>query len=255
MTLRKIKLSPLFLLLILVTGMSGCATTQPEVSGEPAKKQLSDVVDEGDEVALRYYDPWEGFNRRMYNFNAKFDRYIFIPTVNGYRAIVPEIARKGIHNFFQNLGEFRNLANALLQGKLKQSGTTLSRLAVNSTLGVAGLMDPATDFGLYLQKEDFGQTLGHWGVGPGPFLILPVLGPSTLRDAPGYLVDPIYNPIYPPFPWLVEMNTWEVMAIATLEGIDTRSNIGFQYYEMGTPFEYAWVRSLWLEYRKLQIEK
>jgi phospholipid-binding lipoprotein MlaA len=235
--------------------MSGCATTQPDVSGEPARKQLSDVLSEDDQVAMAAYDPWEGYNRWMYDFNARFDRFIFIPVVNGYRAILPGFARDGIHNFFSNIGEFRNLANALLQGKFKKSGTTLSRLAVNSTLGIAGLMDPATGFGLYEQKEDFGQTLGHWGVGPGPYLVLPILGPSTLRDAPHYLVDPVYNPIYPPNAWLVEMKDWEVLAVATLEGIDTRSNIGFQYYELGTPFEYTWTRDLWLEYRKLQVAK
>jgi phospholipid-binding lipoprotein MlaA len=249
-------LSRSLLLAVIVAIMSGCATTQPEVSDEPAKKQLSDVLSDDDILALEgVYDPWEGYNRWMYNFNASFDRNIFIPTVNAYRWVLPEFARTGINNFFSNLGEFRNLANALLQGKFKQSGNTLGRLAVNTTLGIAGLMDPATDFGLYEHKEDFGQTLGYWGVGPGPFLVLPVLGPSTLRDAPGILVDPIYHPIYPPNDWLVEMNTWEVMAIATLEGIDTRSNIGFEYYQTGTPFEYTWVRSLWLEYRKLQIEK
>ena len=249
-------LSRLLLLAVIVAIMSGCATTQPEVSGEPAKKQLSDVLSEDDILALgEVYDPWEGYNRWMYNFNASFDRNIFIPTVNAYRWVLPEFARTGINNFFSNLGEFRNLANALLQGKFKQSGNTLGRLAVNTTIGIAGLMDPATDFGLYEHKEDFGQTLGYWGVGPGPFLVLPILGPSTLRDAPHYLVDPIYHPIYPPYPWLAEINIWEAMAIATLEGIDTRSNIGFEYYQTGTPFEYTWVRSLWLEYRKLQIEK
>lgn len=249
------KITNLFLFVLIITMLWGCATTKQEINEEPAKRQLSDVLSEDDIIALDVYDPWEGYNRWMYNFNASFDRNIFIPTVNAYRWVLPEFARTGINNFFSNLGEFRNLANALLQGKFKQSGNTLGRLAVNTTIGIAGLMDPATDFGLYEHKEDFGQTLGYWGVGPGPFLVLPVLGPSTLRDAPHYLVDPIYHPIYRPNDWLVEMNTWELMAVGTLEGIDTRSNIGFEYYKTGSPFEYLWVRNLWLEYRQLQIER
>ena len=250
------KIPNLLIIFFILSMTVSCATTQPEASGEPAQKQLSDVLSEDDIIALdNIHDPWESYNRWMYNFNASFDRNIFIPTVNAYRWVFPEFARTGINNFFSNLGEFRNLANALLQGKFKQSGNTLGRLAVNSTIGVVGLMDPATDFGLYRQKEDFGQTLGHWGVGPGPFLMLPILGPSTLRDAPGGIVDRIYHPIYPPYPWLAELKTEETLAIGLLEGIDTRANIGFQYYQTGSPFEYLWVRNLWLEYRQLQVER
>lgn len=104
--------------------LGGCAATQVDVGSEPAKRQLSDVLQEGDVTYAIKHDPWEGYNRWMYNFNAKFDRYIFIPTVNAYRKILPEFARTGIHNFFGNLGEFSNLANSMLQGKATQSGRT-----------------------------------------------------------------------------------------------------------------------------------
>lgn len=250
------RLPRLILLIFILLSVCSCAATRPDVGDEPAKRQLSDVLNENDVVSGdQYYDPWEGYNRSMYNFNAKFDRYIFIPVVNTYRWILPEFARKGVHNFFGNLGEFSNLANALLQGKVSQSGETFGRLVVNSTLGIAGLMDPATGFGLHHQNEDLGQTLGHWGVGSGPYVVLPILGPSTLRHIPGLIVDRIYHPLYEPYPWLADLKSEETTAIALVDGIDTRANIGFRYYEMGTPFEYLWVRNLFLEYRELEVRK
>lgn len=242
------------LFILIALSLGACAATQVKEGSEPAKRTIDDVLPEGEEPALIVHDPWEGYNRWMYNFNAKFDRYIFLPVVGAYK-VLPSFARTGVHNFFRNLGEFRNTANALLQGKPVQSGRSLGRLAINTTIGIAGLFDPATNFGLNYQKEDFGQTLGVWGVGPGPFFVLPILGPSTLRDAPSLIPDSAIHPIYKPFPWLVELNDEELLALAILEGIDTRSRIGFRYYGMGSPYEYLWVRKLWLEYRQLQIEK
>lgn len=243
-------------LLFTLFTLYACSTTNVIVDEKPAIRQISDVVAKDDIYAINeYHDPWESYNRWMYDFNAKFDRYIFIPTVKAYKKVLPSFARTGINNFFSNLGEFSNLANSTLQGKAKQSGRTLSRLVVNSTLGIGGLMDPATGFGLYHQKEDLGQTLGHWGVGTGPYFVLPVLGPSTLRDAPGALFDRIYHPLYEPYPWLVDIKASEELAIGTINAVDTRANIGFQYYQMGSPFEYLWVRNLYLEYRKLEVGK
>lgn len=243
-------------LILFALGLGACASTQPDVGDETATRQLSDVLPAGDEIVVKdFYDPWEGYNHWMYNFNARFDRYIFIPTVNAYKSVVPGIARTGIHNFFKNLGEFSNLANLLLQAKPTQFGRTFGRLVVNSTIGIGGLMDPATSFGLYHQNEDFGQTLGHWGLGPGPYFILPIVGPSTLRDAPSKIIDRIFHPVYEPVPWLVDIKSEEQLALGLLNGVDTRANIGFRYYEMGSPFEYYWIRNFWLEYRKLQISK
>lgn len=242
-------------LILFALGFGGCAT-QPDVGDETATRTLSDVLPEGDEVAVKaFYDPWEGYNHWMYNFNAKFDRYIFIPTVNAYETILPGFARTGIHNFFSNLGEFSNLANLLLQAKPTQFGHTLGRLAVNSTIGIGGLMDPATNFGLVHQNEDFGQTLGHWGIGPGPYFVLPIAGPSTLRDAPSKIIDRIFHPLYEPEPWLADIKSEERTVISLVNAVDTRANIGFRYYETGSPFEYYWTRNLWLEYRQLEISK
>jgi phospholipid-binding lipoprotein MlaA len=242
-------------LFLFALGFGACAT-QPNVGDETATRTLSDVLPEGDEVQVKvFYDPWEGYNHWMYDFNARFDRYIFIPTVNTYKAVLPGFVRTGIHNAFKNLGEFSNLANSLLQAKPEQFGRTFGRLAVNSTIGILGLMDPATNFGLAYQDEDFGQTLGRWGVGPGPYFVLPILGPSTLRDAPSNIVDRIFHPIYEPAPWLVDIKSGEQLVLGVVNGIDTRANIGFRYYAMGSPFEYYWARSLWLEYRQLEISK
>lgn len=241
--------------IFIVLSLSACAATQVKEGSEPAKRTIDDVLTEGEDPALVVHDPWEGYNRWMYNFNAKFDRYIFLPVVGAYTTILPSFARTGVRNFFRNLGEFRNITNALLQGRPVQSSRSLGRLAVNTTIGIAGLFDPATKFGMFYQKEDFGQTLGVWGVGPGPFLVLPILGPSTLRDAPSLIPDSAIHPVYKPFPWLIELNDEELIAMAIVEGIDTRSRIGFRYYGMGSPYEYLWVRNLWLEYRQLQIEK
>lgn len=252
----KSQLSLLVSIIIITLVLSACASTKVTVGEEPAKRQLSDVAQEGDEAAVDlYYDPWESYNHWMYDFNARFDRYVFLPTVSAYKKVVPGFARTGIQNVFKNLGEVSNFANSVLQVKPVQSGTTLGRFLVNSTIGLAGLWDPATSMGLNYQKEDFGQTLGRWGMGPGPYLVLPIAGPSTLRDAPGNIIDRIFHPIYEPYPWLVDIKSEEALAIGVVNAIDTRANIGFRYYEMGSPFEYYWTRSLWLEYRNLQISK
>ncbi len=241
--------------LVVTFGLTSCATTPDESDSEPAKRTIEEVMEPGEELATTVYDPWEGYNRWMYNFNAKFDRYLFLPVVSGYKTVLPQFARDGIFNVFRNLGEFRNIANSLLQAKPVQSGRSLGRFVVNSTIGVGGLFDPATSFGLYFQREDFGQTLGVWGVGPGPYLVLPLLGPNTLRDSTSFLVDAAIHPIYEPYPWLFELKTEELYAVAVLEGVEVRSRLGFKYYEMGSPYEYILVRKLWLEYRQLQIEK
>ncbi len=140
-------------------------------------------------------DPLEGFNRAMFRFNEKFDEYLLKPLAKGYRAVLPGFARQGIANFFSNLRDPVVAVNNVLQGKFKQAGSDLLRFAINSTLGLAGLFDPATAMGLEKHDEDFGQTLAVWGVGEGPYLVLPIFGPSTLRDGIGLAAD--YY-LYPP---------------------------------------------------------
>lgn len=156
-------LLPLFLL-------GGCATTNPR-------------------------DPLEPVNRVVYQFNEGVDTAIFRPLAEGYRFIVPQFLRNSIANFFSNINDILVCLNNLLQGKLTDALSDFGRVVMNSTLGFAGLFDIATEVGMEKHNEDFGQTLGRWGVGGGPYLVLPLLGPSTLRDAVGRFVDAKADPL------------------------------------------------------------
>lgn len=134
------------------------------------------------DLARAEADPWEKSNRRMHNFNKGLDRWVMKPVTIGYRAVVPRPARTAVANAYGNYGEPANLTNAVLQGKFAQAFRTLDRFLLNSTLGIAGIMDVATDLGRPKEPEDFGQTLARWGVKSGPYVVLPLFGPSTLRD-------------------------------------------------------------------------
>jgi len=134
-------------------------------------------------------DPWERMNRKVFWFNDKLDTYALEPAARGWDFVVPDVLERSIDNFSNNLLMPLRLANNLLQGKPRAAFDAVSRFILNSTLGMAGLFDPATQVGLPEKPEDFGQTLGVWGVGPGPYLVLPFLGPSTVRDTGGYPVD------------------------------------------------------------------
>jgi len=140
-------------------------------------------------------DPWEGYNRAVFRFNLQVDRKLLRPVARGYRQAMPAPLRSGVSNAFDNLEEPLNLVNDALQGKPLRAGNDLLRLVVNSTIGLGGLFDPATRLGLRRSTEDFGQTFGKWGVGPGPYLVLPFLPPTTLRDgvamAPDNRADPL----------------------------------------------------------------
>ncbi len=134
-------------------------------------------------------DPLEGLNRATHAFNDAADRAVLKPVAEGYRKVTPDFVRLGVSNAFSNLGDVAVGLNNMLQGKPRDGGSDLGRFLVNSTLGVLGLFDIATPMGLEKHEEDFGQTLGRWGVGPGPYLVIPLMGPSTLRDAVGRGVD------------------------------------------------------------------
>jgi phospholipid-binding lipoprotein MlaA len=139
-------------------------------------------------------DPWESWNRGVYRVNDKLDRAVAKPVARTYVRFVPQPIRTGVSNFFENLDAPTVMINDALQGKFLAAGNDLGRFLLNSTLGLAGILDPATSAGLDKNNEDFGQTLGHWGVHPGPFVELPILGPSDLRDAPSRVVDSYTNP-------------------------------------------------------------
>jgi phospholipid-binding lipoprotein MlaA len=139
-------------------------------------------------------DPWESWNRGVYRFNDKLDRAVAKPIARTYVKVVPQPIRIGVSNVFSNLETPGVMINDALQGKLRAAGNDLGRFLLNSTVGLAGILDPATSAGLDRNNEDFGQTLGKWGVHPGPFIELPLLGPSDLRDGPARVVDTYLNP-------------------------------------------------------------
>lgn len=141
-------------------------------------------------------DPLEGFNRSVDGFNQVVDKAVVKPLAKGYDRITPPEVKTVIGNFFSNLDDVSIAVNNLLQGKPKAAGNDITRFALNSTLGIIGFADVATELGFQKNDEDFGQTLGVWGVGSGPYLVLPILGPSTLRDAPARFVDAPLDPLF-----------------------------------------------------------
>ncbi len=195
-------------------------------------------------------DPWEGFNRGVYAFNTDFDNAILKPVAEGYVNVVPQTARTGVSNFFSNLGDVVVLANDLLQFKLGQAASDFSRLVWNTTVGLGGLIDVATPMGLTKHNEDFGQTLGYWGAGPGPYLVIPFLGPSSLRDGAGVAVD------YTQFSLVNEVkdDTARYSLIA-LGAVDIRANLlrTTRLVEQGALDPYLFLRESWLQMRENQV--
>jgi len=139
-------------------------------------------------------DPWESWNRGVYKVNDKLDRTVLKPVTKTYVRVVPSPIRTGVTNFFANLNMTTVLFNDTLQGKLRAAGTDLGRFLLNTTVGIGGILDPATPAGLAHNNNDFGLTLGHWGVHPGPFVELPLFGPSDVRDGAGEVVDTYTDP-------------------------------------------------------------
>ncbi|SEM71926.1 phospholipid-binding lipoprotein MlaA [Pseudomonas sp. ok272] len=201
--------------------------------------------------ALNVYDPMESWNRRVYHFNYRFDQWVALPVVDGYRYVTPSFLRTGVSNFFNNLGDVGNLVNSLLQFKGHRSMEVTGRLLLNTTLGVGGLWDPATAMGLPRQSEDFGQTLGFYGVPDGAYFVLPLLGPSNIRDTAGLAVD------YTAESAINFLNVSKVSEnhpeIWVLRAVDTRYQTHLRYGQMNSPFEYEKVRYVYTEARKLQI--
>ena len=140
-------------------------------------------------------DPWERYNRAIHSFNTGVDLAVMRPVATAYKTAVPQLVRTGIGNFFGNLGDVWSFVNNALQGKGEGALTSFWRVAINTTMGLGGVLDPATDLQLERRREDFGQTLGVWGVGSGPYLVLPFLGPSTLRDTAALPVDYYGHPL------------------------------------------------------------
>lgn len=187
-----------FLLLAFAIALSGCASLRNSDSDSVNdvstgdSQNSSEDQDEDDEEEFSDRDPLEGFNRAIYSFNNQADRFILKPVATQY-AKLPAYLRNRVYSFFSNLNEPTTVANDLLQGKWLQAVEDSTRFVVNSTAGILGLFDVASFVDLPRNDEDFGQTLGRWGVGEGPYLMLPLLGPSTLRDGIGLVPEFVYT--------------------------------------------------------------
>ena len=232
----------------------GCAAVPAERLGSVPPRSPVTAQEQEKVFAIDVYDPFEGVNRRVYNFNARFDRYVFLPAVGIYNRATPDFVEDRISSFFNNLSEFRNGLNGALQGRADVAGTALSRLLVNSTVGVVGLFDVATEFGIPEHEEDFGQTLGRWGVRSGPYIVLPILGPSNLRDAGGFAADTAATNFLPVIQDIND-SVYFNPAIYALYFLDARHSVGFRYYRSGSAFEYDIVRFIYKKKRELDIIK
>ena len=195
-------------------------------------------------------DPWEGYNCNMYHFNRTLDRAVLKPAAEAYEAVVPEPARTGVSNFYSNIEDISNTVNNILQGKVNAGLADLGRFLINSTLGLSGLVDIATAAGIEKSNEDFGQTLGVWGVPSGPYFVIPFLGPSSARDAPARYVDPRF------FYDRDISNVFVRNSLFILDVVRSRASVlraDRVLDEAGAIDEYAFVRDAWLQRRLNQV--
>ncbi len=209
--------------------IGGCATVDPEFA-DPR-------------------DPLEGFNRAMYSFNDTLDKALIKPLAKGYNAIVPAPVNKGVTNFFNNLADVTSAINNLLQFKVERAFSDIGRVVLNTTLGIAGLFDVASNMNLPRYGEDFGQTLGTWGIASGPYLVLPILGPSSGRGAVGVVVDWFTDPVT-----YVEDDTvrWSLRG---LNLVDKRADLlnASRVVDQAALDPYAFVRDAYLQRRRNEV--
>jgi phospholipid-binding lipoprotein MlaA len=232
---------------------AAAVATASATAGEAARdaKDAQDAlppVTPADAPSMYTYDPWERLNRFTYRFNARFDEVVFLRASNAYRRL-PSPIRSGVHNFFGNLSEVDSVINYALQWRLKLGARSLGRFVINSTVGIGGLFDVAAKFKLPGAPTGLSTTLGTWGMHPGPYLVIPLLGPSTLRDGLGFLGD--YATSYGID--IAGLYRGDVSwALGPVNAVDQRSNVNFRYYSTGSPFEYENIRFLYV--RKQLIE-
>ena len=220
--------------LISASSMVGCASNSEAVkSSAVTPAQAAAAV-----------DPYEGFNRSIYGFNMTVDRNVLKPVASGYRSITPDFMQAGVSNFFSNLKGINVVLNDVLQGKLEQGANDIGRFTANSTLGLFGLFDVASSMGLDSHVEDFGQTLAVWGVDQGAYLVLPFLGPTTLRDGPAGILDRAANP-----------GTY-VPGTGIVEGISDRANAdgALNFIDEAALDPYVFTRESFLQYRSNLIK-
>lgn len=212
-----------------VAGLSGCASMTDEY-GEPS-------------------DPLEGWNRAVYRFNEGLDKAVIKPLAKGYNAITPAPVNRGITNIFGNLEDVGSAVNNLLQFKFGRAASDVGRVAVNTTIGIAGFFDVASNMDLPHYGEDFGQTLGTWGFEPGAFIVLPVIGPTTVRDGIGLVADWYVDPIH-----YIEDDTvrWSIRG---LDLVDTRADLlgASRVLEQAALDPYVFMRDAYLQQRRSKV--
>ena len=207
-------------------------------------------------------DSMEPFNRRMYSLNTQLDKKIAYPASRIYAAVVPKPVRKGISNFYNNFKEIPTFVNSVLQLKPGKAANALGRFVVNSTAGLLGVTDVAKNIGLRSDPETMGDTLGHYGIGTGSFLVLPILGPSTVRDAVGSAADAamkgaargvVDKKLF--FDTGIFDKTVYGFTRPVVTGLNARSMLSIKYGDLNSPFEYDLVKALYYNYRKIQVMK
>lgn len=206
------------------------------------------AAQEEDQQQWHNPDPWEPVNRAVFRFNDTLDTYALKPVAKGYDRVMPQFLNDGVSNVFNNLGEPKNLVNNVLQGKIGDAGVDLARFLMNTTVGVVGIFDVATRMGLQRNDEDFGQTLGAWGVKSGPYVMLPLLGPSTVRDTGGFAIEGLAD-----YSYRGQMD--HVPSRNTAVGVDlvdTRAGLLSQE-RMIRGDKYRFIRNAWLQNREFKV--
>ncbi|WP_025732742.1 MlaA family lipoprotein [Carnimonas nigrificans] len=193
-------------------------------------------------------DPWEGFNRGVFAFNDTLDHYAFRPVARGYDAVTPDPVQDGVRNFFGNIGDVGTTVNGVLQGNPMIVGTSLSRVLLNTTLGIGGLLDPASRLGIEKRHEDFGKTFAAWGFKSGPFMMLPLLGPSTVRDTMGLPGD-----------WFSDAvtyidNSYARWGLRAVDLVQVRADLLDQEKLMQNGDRYTFIRDAWMQRRQFEID-
>ncbi len=206
--------------------LAGCASTLPDGTPDP--------------------DPWEGFNRKVFVFNDKLDTWILVPLAKGWDFVVPDAAQSSVEHVFKNLQWPISFTSNLLQAKFKAAGTETARFVINSTVGLLGLFDPAAAWGIEPRREDLGEAFGAWGIPPGPYLVLPILGPSSPRDAVGSTADiPLTIYYFDEYGFAVktvETVNWRALNLERIEKARERS---FDWY--------VFVRNAYVQNREAKV--
>ena len=197
-------------------------------------------------------DPFENINRSIFAFNDGIDKTLIRPIAKGYQTIVPSPVTTGVSNFFSNLGDIVVIANDLLQFKFKQAASDTSRLFINSTIGLVGIIDVASELNLPKHDEDFGQTLGYWGVNSGPYIVLPLWGPSSARDIVGLGADTLLDPL---FYYAGTQAEAQALAPYVVKGVDERANLlgAERILQAAALDKYSYLRDAYLSRREYLV--